>query len=249
MRLLRERPAEPFFLSVGFFETHREFFEPTSVRDALYSAPPPNLPDTPATRRDMASYKASARSLDQGVGAVLNALDEHELADDTLVVLTTDHGLAFPGAKATLSDRGIGVLLIMRGPGGFHGGRVSDALVSQVDLYPTMLRARGDRDARTACRAARCCRSCASEVPRGPRRDLRRADLPRRLRAPARDPHAALEVHPALRRRRDCRCSPTSTTGRPRTLLLEAGWADAAAAARGAARPALRPAGGAQPRR
>jgi N-sulfoglucosamine sulfohydrolase len=136
--LLQENPPHPFFMSVGFFETHREYFNPTSIRDALYSLPPANLPDTPETRRDMASYKASARSLDQGVGAVLNALDEHDLADDTLVILTTDHGLAFPGAKATLTDRGIGVLLVMRGPGGFHGGRVSEALVSQIDLFPTI---------------------------------------------------------------------------------------------------------------
>jgi N-sulfoglucosamine sulfohydrolase len=138
VELLRGRPPEPFFLSVGFFETHREYFAPTSIRDARYSLPPGNLPDTPETRQDMASYKASARSLDQGVGAVLNALDEHDIADDTLVILTTDHGLAFPGAKATLTDRGIGVLLIMRGPGGFHGGRVSEALVSQIDLFPTI---------------------------------------------------------------------------------------------------------------
>jgi N-sulfoglucosamine sulfohydrolase len=136
--LLQEEPPQPFFLSVGFFETHREYFNPTSIRDALYSLAPANLPDTPETRRDMASYKASARSLDQGVGAVMNALDEHDLADDTLVILTTDHGLAFPGAKATLTDRGIGVLLIMRGPGGFHGGRVTEALVSQIDLFPTI---------------------------------------------------------------------------------------------------------------
>ena len=129
---------QPFFLSVGFFETHRDFFEPTSIRDALYSAPPANLPDTPRTRRDMASFKQSARSLDQGVGSVLNALDEHDLYDDTLVIFTTDHGPPFPGAKATLSDRGLGVLLIVRGPGGFHGGRVSDALVSQVDVFPTL---------------------------------------------------------------------------------------------------------------
>jgi N-sulfoglucosamine sulfohydrolase len=136
---LRDLPRrQPFFLSVGFFETHREYFEPTSVRDALYSLPPANLPDTPQTRRDMAAFKASARSLDQGVGAVLNALDESGVADETLVILTTDHGLAFPGAKATLTDRGVGVMLIMRGPGGFHGGRVSDALVSQLDLYPTI---------------------------------------------------------------------------------------------------------------
>jgi arylsulfatase A-like enzyme len=137
--LLRDnRPAEPFFLSVGFFETHRDYFEPISVRDALYSLPPANLPDTPQTRRDMAAYKASARSLDEGVGAVLNALEEAGLAERTLVILTTDHGLAFPGAKATLTDRGLGVLLILRGPGGFDGGRVSDALVSQIDLFPTV---------------------------------------------------------------------------------------------------------------
>ena len=136
--LLQELPPQPFFLSVGFFETHRHFFEPTSVRDALYSLPPANLPDTPQTRRDMAAFKASARSLDQGVGAVLDALDGAELADDTLVILTTDHGIPFPGAKATLTDRGLGVMLILRGPNGFHGGRVSDALVSQLDLFPTI---------------------------------------------------------------------------------------------------------------
>ena len=138
MELIRGGVREPFFLSVGFFETHREYFEPRSVRDFLYSAPLPNLPDTPEVRRDVASYKASARSLDQGVGSVLGALDEQGLDDSTLVILTTDHGLAFPGAKATLYDRGIGVLLLMRGPGGFHGGRVLDALVSHVDIYPTL---------------------------------------------------------------------------------------------------------------
>ncbi len=139
LQLLRSRPPQPFFLSIGFFETHREFFEPSSVRDALYGAPPSQLPDTAATRADMAAFKASARSLDQGVGAVLHGLDEAGLADDTLVVLTTDHGLPFPGAKATLTDRGLGVMLIIRGPGGFHGGHVTDTLTSQVDLYPTLL--------------------------------------------------------------------------------------------------------------
>jgi N-sulfoglucosamine sulfohydrolase len=138
IELLASRPHEPWFLSVGFFETHREFFAPSSVGDLLYSRPPANLPDAPATRRDMAAYKASARSLDQGVGAVLAALDEHGMVNDTLVLFTTDHGIAFPGAKATLYDRGIGVSLIMRGPGGFDGGRVIDALVTHLDIYPTL---------------------------------------------------------------------------------------------------------------
>ncbi|MET0420551.1 MAG: sulfatase [Acidimicrobiia bacterium] len=139
-RLIAERAGseDPFFLSVGFFETHREYFEPSSVRDALYSRGPENIVDSAATRRDMASFKASARALDQGVGTVLNALEENNLVDHTLVIMTTDHGLAFPGAKATMFDRGIGVMLIMRGPGGFERGRVHDAIVSHVDLYPTI---------------------------------------------------------------------------------------------------------------
>ncbi len=135
---MRAQEHAPFFLSVGFFETHREFFEPSSIRDVLYSRPPENVPDNAQTRRDMASFRASARALDQGVGTVLNALEENGLADDTLVFLTTDHGLAFPDAKCTMYDRGIGVMLLMRGPGGFERGRVSDALVSHLDLYPTI---------------------------------------------------------------------------------------------------------------
>ncbi len=134
----RAQEPTPFFLSVGFFETHREFFEPSSIRDVLYSRPPENVPDNPQTRRDMASFRASARSLDQGVGTVLNALEENGLADNTLVFMTTDHGLAFPDAKCTMFDRGIGILLIMRGPGGFERGRVSDSLVTHLDLYPTI---------------------------------------------------------------------------------------------------------------
>jgi N-sulfoglucosamine sulfohydrolase len=129
--------TEPWFLSVGFFETHRSFFAPTSVRDTLYSQPPSNLPDVVATRRDMAAFKASARALDQGVGAVLHALHDLDLVDDTLVLCTTDHGIAFPNAKATLFDRGIGVLMIMRGPG-FTGGKIVDAPVSHLDVYPTL---------------------------------------------------------------------------------------------------------------
>ncbi|HEY0280062.1 MAG TPA: sulfatase [Solirubrobacterales bacterium] len=130
--------GKPWFMSVGFFETHRDFSAPTSVRDTLYSLPPSNLPDQPATRRDMAEFKASVRSLDQGIGAVLHALHDLRLVEDTLVICTTDHGVAFPGSKATLSDRGTGVMLIMRGPGAFSGGKVIDQPVTHLDVYPTL---------------------------------------------------------------------------------------------------------------
>src|SRR5437764_3143644 len=138
MDVLRRRHDRPLFLSVGFLETHREFLGPGSLRDVHYSQVPPNLPDTREVRADMAGFKASARALDHGVGLVLNALDETGMSDNTLVIFTTDHGMPFPGAKATLYDRGLGVMLIVRGPYPFDGGRVIDSLVSHIDLFPTV---------------------------------------------------------------------------------------------------------------
>jgi len=157
---------EPFFMSVGFFETHRSFFAPSSVRDRLYSLPPPFLPDTPEIRQDVAAYKASARSLDHGVGAVVNTLHETGMDRNTLVICTTDHGLAFPTAKASLLDRGIGVMVIMRGPG-MPPGMAHDELVSQIDIFPTICEIAGI-DARRGCRAALS--SASSPAPRRPER-------------------------------------------------------------------------------
>jgi N-sulfoglucosamine sulfohydrolase len=131
--------SEPFFLSVGFFETHREF---PSLADApddpRYCLPPAPLPDTPETRQDMARFKASARILDRKMGEVLAALDRSGLADNTLVICTTDHGIAFPRMKCNLHDSGIGTLLIMRGPGGFAGGKVIESMTSHLDIFPTI---------------------------------------------------------------------------------------------------------------
>ncbi|MCL4545817.1 MAG: sulfatase [Chloroflexi bacterium] len=135
---LRNAPREPFFLDVGYGETHREFRQPGAAEDARYCLPPAPLPDTPQTRTDMAAFKASARVLDSNVGTVLAALERQGLADRTLVISTTDHGIAFPGMKCNLTDHGMGVSLIVRGPGGFEGGRVIDAMVSHLDLFPTI---------------------------------------------------------------------------------------------------------------
>lgn len=135
---LERRPDGPFFLSVGFFETHRVFPEPGPEDNPAYCRPPTPLPDAPETRYDMAAFTTSARSLDANMGAVLDALERSRLAGDTLVICTTDHGPAFPRMKCNLTDAGTGVMLIVRGPGGFTGGRACDALVSHVDVFPTL---------------------------------------------------------------------------------------------------------------
>jgi arylsulfatase A-like enzyme len=135
---LNGRPKEPFFLDVGFFETHRVYPQPTAEDDPRFIQPPSPIPDTPATRADMAAFHASARNLDQGVGQVLEALERNGLAGNTLVISTTDHGLAFPRMKCNLTDAGWGVSLILRGPGPFRGGKACEAMVSHIDLFPTL---------------------------------------------------------------------------------------------------------------
>ncbi len=139
VEFLENPPPEPFFLAVGFGETHRGFPPLEDCPDdPRYCLSPAPLPDTPETRADMARYKASARILDRKIGEVLAALERGGRADNTLVVCTTDHGIAFPRMKCNLQDSGIGVMLIMRGPRGFAGGKVVDAMTSHLDIVPTL---------------------------------------------------------------------------------------------------------------
>jgi len=140
---LNRHPKQPFFLDAGFFETHRTYHQPTAEDDPHVTAPPHTVPDYPQTRTDMASYHASARVMDWGVGEILDALERNGFAGNTLVISTTDHGIAFPRMKCNLTDDGWGVSLIMRGPGGFQSGRVCDAMISQLDIFPTLCELNG----------------------------------------------------------------------------------------------------------
>jgi arylsulfatase A-like enzyme len=136
---LENAPPQPFFLTAGFGETHREFPPLDECPDdARYCLPPAPLPDTPQTRQDMAQFKASARILDAKMGRVFDALERTGLARNTLVICTTDHGIAFPRMKCSLEDSGIGTMLILRLPGVFDGGRVVDAMTSHLDMFPTV---------------------------------------------------------------------------------------------------------------
>lgn len=138
---LKKAPDQPFFMSIGLQETHRPYppGEPDRypAEDPRFCTPPRPLPDTPVTRQDMADFKACARIMDDAWGAILNALDETGLAGNTLVCCFSDHGLQFPLNMCNLTDHGMAVYLVMRGPGGFEGGKVIDGMVSLLDLAPT----------------------------------------------------------------------------------------------------------------
>ena len=137
---LREEHVRPFFLSYGLLTTHRPYPEvPEEVPERGYHEPPPPVPDTPQTRYDTERFLTGLSVVDDAVGVVLDAVREAGLWEDTVILLTTDHGPAFPEMKSTLKDTGTGVSLLLRIPGSADDGRVEQALVSQLDLYPTMV--------------------------------------------------------------------------------------------------------------
>lgn len=137
VQFLQGNPKQPFWLEVGFLETHRNYRKAGLEDDWRYITPPPSIPDVPTCRKDMADFHASVRKLDWGVGEVLAALEASGLAKNTLVISTTDHGIAFPKMKCNLYDGGMGVHLVIRGPGEFAGGKLCDAMISQLDIFPT----------------------------------------------------------------------------------------------------------------
>lgn len=143
---LLNRAREPFFLSVGLNETHRPFPaarpDQYPVEDPRFALPVQPFPDAPVTRAEAADFKAAARTMDGAYGAVLQALDDASLADNTIVFCFSDHGLQFPLHMCNLTDRGIAVYLIIRGPG-LPRGQVVDAMVSLIDLVPTAYAACG----------------------------------------------------------------------------------------------------------
>lgn len=134
-------PHRPFYASIGFFETHRPYSDRYQPADPAGVHVPPHLPDNDFTRQDLAAFYGSIRAADHALGAILATLEETGLAEDTWVLFTSDHGIAFPGAKGSLYDPGIEVALIARPPHRWQGrdrGAVPH-LASHLDLLPTVL--------------------------------------------------------------------------------------------------------------
>ncbi len=143
----------PFFASIGFFEAHRiETGEDDEEGDVLYGFGdgydgddpdsvdvPSYLPDEPGVREDLAAMHGMVSAVDDAFGTILDALEATGFADDTVVVFTTEHGIAFPRAKGTCYDPGIEGCLILRYPPEIDAGAAPEQLVSNVDVLPTLL--------------------------------------------------------------------------------------------------------------
>jgi len=131
---------KPFYASVGFSEPHRPYGRPEYENDDPDEVEPlPYLPDKPGVREDIAGLNGLVYRVDQAVGKIREALRENDLEKDTLLIFTTDHGIAMPRAKGTCYDPGVKTAFLLHKPEEFEGGKVYDELISNVDLLPTLL--------------------------------------------------------------------------------------------------------------
>ena len=109
------------------------FFDPSAVPVPAF------LPDTEESRAEIAQYYQSCARIDQGLGRLIEILKEAGVYEKTLIVITSDHGMAFAGAKTTVYEPGLRVPFIVRDPYQTKRGVVSNALISHIDITPSLL--------------------------------------------------------------------------------------------------------------
>jgi N-sulfoglucosamine sulfohydrolase len=140
--LARHDRAQPLCLIVCSHSPHvywpeNEGYEPAALRL------PPYLLDTHETRVARTKYLTDVTWMDAQLGQVMESLEKHGYGD-ALLMFTADQGAQFPFAKWNLYDAGVRVPLLIRWPGKITPGRGSNAMVSLVDLLPTLIDAAGE---------------------------------------------------------------------------------------------------------
>jgi len=141
------RPADkPFCFWFGSIDPHRPYERDTGAQAGMDLAKVHlygHYPDVPEVRGDVADYYFEVQRFDREVGELLAKLAGLGELDNTLVVVTSDHGMPFPRGKTNLYDCGVHVPLAVRWPGRVPGGRKVTDFVSLTDLAPTFLAAAG----------------------------------------------------------------------------------------------------------
>jgi len=162
VEFLKKRPrsgAKPLCLMVGSNWPHVPWPQDEVAYDPAKLTLPEGSVDTPKTRQWRARYAAAVSRADADLGAIMDAAKEY-LSPDTLFVFSADHGAQWPLGKWNLYESGVSVPLIIAWPGVIKPGTRTAAMVSLVDLMPTLLEAAGgqtptDIDGRSFLKVAR----------------------------------------------------------------------------------------------
>ncbi len=156
IRFLRAHRDRPFFLYVPFIEPHF-YIEAPDEDLALYKG---KFPEKDPAKPYNAHYAAMIHRLDAAIGRILRALEESGLAEQTIVIFTSDNGATFEagnqgasyfhdsnfpfrGQKRSLEEGGIRVPALVRWPGRVPAGRRFEQPVHMIDVFPTLLAAAG----------------------------------------------------------------------------------------------------------
>lgn len=149
LQILKERsPDRPFYLNIATQEPHACTWPAVGTRipalppDASVWTPP-GMRDFPGKEENFRRFAASAAFMDHHIGRFLDGLDDLGLRDNTLVVFTTDHGVAGPRAKGTLYGLGTEIAFLLRLPDGRHAGETRETLLSNLDFRPSWCEAFG----------------------------------------------------------------------------------------------------------
>ena len=138
---------QPFCFWLGTHEPHRGYEQGAGRRmgkDPAKVVVPPIFPDHPVVRNDILDYFVEIEHFDKMVARAIKTLEKTGQLDNTIVVVTSDHGMPFPRAKASLYDAGSRVPLAIRWPQGIQNpGRVVPFCLNLSDLAPTFLAAAG----------------------------------------------------------------------------------------------------------
>jgi N-sulfoglucosamine sulfohydrolase len=143
------RVEKPFCAIINISDPHKPFYSqvkngpdphvPTRIFTAEDVPVPGFLPDDPVVKQELALYYSSVRRADDGVGAVLEVLDENDLTHNTFVMFLSDHGMPLPFAKTQLYHHSTRTPLVIRWPGVTKANSLdSEHMVSAVDFLPTL---------------------------------------------------------------------------------------------------------------
>ncbi|MEO1012273.1 MAG: sulfatase [Bacteroidota bacterium] len=138
--------GQPFSYWFGSNDPHRVYETNTGIRsgmDADRITVPAFLPDLPCVRNDILDYYFEVERFDRECGNIIAQLEKEGLLDNTIIVMTSDNGMPFPRAKATLYDYGSHMPLAMYWKGHIEGGKRILDFMNFVDFGPTFLEAAG----------------------------------------------------------------------------------------------------------
>ncbi len=138
--------AKPFCFWFGCQEPHRAYEQGSGLRagKALADVAVPSfLPDCDTVRSDLLDYLLEIEWFDQQLAGMIAVLEQSNELDNTLILVTSDNGMAFPHAKANLYEYGVHLPMAIRYPSAIAAGTRMDELISFVDLAPTLLDAAG----------------------------------------------------------------------------------------------------------